>query len=349
MKISNLRVGYWPLSENLLAPGDRRRAIYWAKNRGHRIVTNLKDDFDVLIATENANFNSKEVLECKKPIIFDLIDSYLSPNFFIEDLTRGIVKNISRQVTGPIRRFSENVKFFCKFSNAVICSSVEQSNIIKNNNDNVHIILDSHSEIPFINFNFHQSEQDVNILWEGQPATISSISEISSTLNNLSKDYNLLINFVTDKDYFLLLNKFGKRSTTKLLGKKLRDLPYKLTPWSLKNLVNVALKSNLSMIPIQQSIPMLRYKPENRMLIMWRLGVPCLTSAIPSYIRTSNGAGVDAVCHNPLDWWTKSLLLLNDRDYSMNHVKLGQEYLKNYHSDEILLEKWDRVVESVLK
>ena len=50
--MKTLRIGYVPNSKKLDAPGDRRRIVFWAKARGHEIVTNLDDKFDVLVLSE---------------------------------------------------------------------------------------------------------------------------------------------------------------------------------------------------------------------------------------------------------------------------------------------------------
>lgn len=53
-----LKIGYWPLSESLLAAGDRRRLVFWANARGHEIVRDLNQNVDVIVASENSDFNS---------------------------------------------------------------------------------------------------------------------------------------------------------------------------------------------------------------------------------------------------------------------------------------------------
>mgnify|MGYP007014893013 CR=1 FL=1 len=53
-----LKVGYWPLSQSLNSAGDRRRLKYWADARGHSVVTNLSQKVDILVASENSDFNS---------------------------------------------------------------------------------------------------------------------------------------------------------------------------------------------------------------------------------------------------------------------------------------------------
>ena len=102
------------------------------------------------------------------------------------------------------------------------------------------------------------------------------------------------------------------------------------------------------MIPIDLTIPMQKLKPENRLLIMWRLGIPCLTSPSPSYMRVARKAGVTAFCLTPEIWLENFNRLLSDPVFAREEVLRGQAYLYEYHNREGLLVKWDQVFESVV-
>ena len=102
------------------------------------------------------------------------------------------------------------------------------------------------------------------------------------------------------------------------------------------------------MIPIDLSIPMQKLKPENRLLIMWRLGLPCLTSPSPAYTRVAHQAGVNAICDNLQDWFENFNQLLNDPVFALNEIIAGQNYLRDNHNRTILLNKWDLAIESVM-
>ena len=347
-----LKIGYWPLSEDLKSAGDRRRVVFWAKARGHEIVTDLRQNVDVIIASEKSDFNSPAFANPKTPIIFDLIDAYLSPLNSYDDLARGIAKRLSGQISGGVKPFSHHVKDFCLSVAAVICSSVEQEKVIRPYNLNTHIILDSHDEIPFIDakLNKPKSGSEIRILSEGQPATIRGVQEISSTLTQLTRTNSLHFDFVTDESYFEFLDKYIKRRTLTLLKKDLGEIfpRVSITPWTLTNLADTARRSSIAMIPSNLSVPMQLLKPENRLLIMWRLGLPCLTSSSPAYIRVTNQAGVNGACKDPETWQLNFNRLLNDSSFAYNEIVRGQNYLSENHSHRILLEKWDRAIESVM-
>jgi hypothetical protein len=350
--MTKLKIGYWPLTETLKSAGDRRRLVFWAKARGHSIVTDLTQKVDVIIASENADFNSNYFRNEKIPVIFDLVDAYLSPLSSRDDLARGIAKKLSGQISGTIKPYSHHVEDFCRNATLVICSSIEQELLIKSLNTKTSIILDSHEEIPFISpLDYGTKRSDkLQILWEGQPATISGVGQIASSLDVLSNAYEMQFNFVTDYKYYKLLNRYFERNTLDILKKNLPNIS-KLTriiPWSPENLASYARSSNAAIIPIDLSVPMQALKPENRLLIMWRLGLPCLTSPSPAYVRVANKAGVNAVCENLSDWSKNFSQLLEDKEYAKNEVLKGQEYLHENHNGKILLKKWDMVFESVL-
>jgi hypothetical protein len=350
--MKKLRIGYVPLSKTLDSPGDRRRIVFWATARGHTLVTDLSERVDAIVASEKADFNAPVFSNSRAPIIFDLIDAYLSPTNPIEDMARGVAKNLTGQISGIPLPFSRQLSNFCSRAALVVCSTIEQESVINLYNKNTRVILDSHDEIPFIVATDprNKTSNRHRVLWEGQPATLAGVGQISSVLATLSKSNALDFDFVTDLKYFKLLNKFFQADTSKLLEQNLSEIYnfVNLIPWSIDNLVNHANRSTIAMIPINLNIPMQFLKPENRLLIMWRLGLPCLTSASPAYIRVASKAGVSAVCANTSEWTANFSRVLGDDEFAMDEVIKGQEYLRENHNRDILLQKWDSVFESVL-
>jgi hypothetical protein len=347
-----LKVGYWPLSPDLSAPGDRRRIAFWAASRGHEIVLDASKKVDVVIVSEKSDFNSSLFSTKKTPIIFDLIDAYMSPLNNFEDFGRGLAKKSTGQISGQIKPFSSHVKDFCIKASAVICSSEEQEVIISKYNTNTHVILDSHEEFPIIEFSHRDrsTHSKSRIFWEGQPATIRGVKQIYPILSRLNETHPLILDFVTDRKYFQFLGRYFQRETEFLIQRDLKDLigNASLTNWSVNNVCESALKSDVAMIPINLSIPMQRLKPENRLLIMWRLGLPCLTSASPAYIRVANKANVASACVHPTDWLENFRRLLEDRSFARDEVLRGQSYIRDNHNKTLLLKKWDLAIESVL-
>ena len=234
----------------------------------------------------------------------------------------------------------------------MICSSIEQEKVITPYNQNTHVILDSHDEIPVLK-PLHPNQmnsRELRILWEGQPATIRGVQQISSVLAQLSRSSNLHIDFVTDRNYYQFLGTHFERNTLTLLNRDLKEIHDKIRiiPWSPTNLVETAKNSTAAMIPIDLSVPMQRLKPENRLLIMWRLGLPSLCSSSPAYIRVSDLAGTKSTCKNERDWHVKFSNLLSDPIFAYDEIVRGQNYLREFHSKSVLLSKWDLAFKSVM-
>ena len=350
--MKTLRIGYVPNSKKLDAPGDRRRIVFWAKARGHEIVTNLDDKFDVLVLSERSDLGFFVNRKIKAPIIFDLVDGYLARESLAKDWFRGTSKVVTRQLSGLPRPFTQFVQDMCITASAVICSSPEQSELISKHSKNVHVILDSHDEIPWLEFqgNGDKFKTNRNLLWEGLPVTLGGIKNLSQPLIHENREYGTGIKFVTDQEYYRLLGQYFPASTGKLLSNLLGPMSRdtELISWNVENLVSSAKLSRAAIIPVMLSNKLQYFKPENRLLIMWKLALPTIVSATPSYRRVSNISGSDIVSKDNSEWAEK-LTLLHNQDYAEDLVRRGQDYLKTNHTKEILLLKWDNAFESVLQ
>lgn len=345
-----LRVGYQPLSPDLTQPGDRRRVVFWAKQRGHKIITDLNEPVDVILLSERADLGAFSRKRSEVPVILDLVDGYLSKEEVLKDWFRGTSKVLVGQLSGRPKPFTKFVENLCSNVAAVICSSPEQRETIKPFSKNIHVILDSHEELPLIPFGNQGHDSNYRVLWEGMPATIGGLKQIESALSATYSTINFNLDFVTNTRYFRLLGKFFEGETSSLLKQNLGQMHQKssIIPWSVENLISTAKSSDVAIIPINLSIPLQYLKPENRLLIMWRLGIPCLTSASPAYIRVASQAGSDTICHSVEEWQTKLTWLLQDAESAEATVQSGQAYIKEFHNGDLILEKWDKAIASVL-
>lgn len=350
--MKKIRIGYVPISHDLSSPGDRRRVAFWAKSRGHQIVLDLNEPFDVLLLSERSNLSAYGKVAGGRPIVFDLVDGYLASESLLHDWLRGTSKVAAGQLSGTPKPFTKFVQNLCSQTSAVICSSPEQRQMILPFSNNVHVILDSHEEIPLLPFARPKlnSKQTPHILWEGMPATLGGVGEIRGALATLQERHGIHLDFVTDPTYHRLLGKFFSTNTSSLLRRRLQDVyaVSEIIPWSQSNLVDAAQRSSVAIIPIQLQNKLQYMKPENRLLIMWRLGLPCLTSSSPAYKRVALSAGTDTLCETPKQWESQLSRILEDHEFAKDVVAKGQAYLAENHNSEILLSKWDRAFQSVL-
>jgi hypothetical protein len=348
--MKKLRIGYFGYSSDFSHPADRRRIVFWAKDRGHQLLANESNNVDLIVLSERADLRFLEKYDVNIPIVFDLIDAYFIHDKFKNDLLRGTLKVTTKQISGLPNRFSSMVKNLAYNVSGVICSSNEQKEIIQNKFSNVHVILDSHDELPLLKFRDKLTNNLPGILWEGMAATIPALKQLKQPLSLSQRNEKLRVNVVTDMEYFRLLGKYFPASSEALLQKVLGSVSrqVKLTPWTIPNLVKKASESHLSVLPVNMHSQLHALKPENRLLIMWRLGLPCLTSATPSYLRVARETGLNYICINQTEWLEKMDEVLADESLAEHIVYSGQKYLEANHNRDFLLTKWDTAIGSVL-
>jgi hypothetical protein len=57
---------------------------------------------------------------------------------------------------------------------------------------------------------------------------------------------------------------------------------------------------------------------------------------------------LDGICSSSDDWAEKILQMLEMPEIRIASVERGQQYIRDTHSEALLLERWDNLLESVL-
>lgn len=340
--MKRLKIGIFPFSSSLNHPADRRRLVFWAKARNHELVIGEYRNVDLIFISERSDF--LELSRIKgPPRVFDLIDGYLSPQQLPIDFMRGALKCVVGQHRTYPRTYTSIVKEACKHVDLVICSSPEQRKKILHYNSNVHTILDNHSEFPLMKFR-RQSQHLPALFWEGTTYTLRGLEKLLKMVNLQA----LPINIVTDLQHSRILGKYMKQDVHKRLSRRLPNYLLHLHAWSAETVISHAVNSDLAILPINSVDKLQLYKPENRLLIMFRLGLPCLTSDIQSYQRIEKLLNTKITCNSIADWSETINLFLKNSEIGEYQSSLGQKYILEHHTEEILLNKWDKAIESVV-
>lgn len=344
-----LTIGYSSQVPDLSHPADRRRLVHWANQRGHTITTNLNAKVDLYVLSGRANFGNVEELQKKAPVIIDLIDGYLVNEKASIDFFRGFGKIASRQISGRARRYSTILSEAISLSDATICATVEQQEPISKLTKNSHVILDFHEEFPFLPFKDSSFSQK-GLLWEGQAFTVDGLTQLEPLLINMSQNLGFGLSVVTDLKSPRYLGRYGTKNTLDRLGNLPNSLGDHLVvrPWSVSNVIEEASKSCISILPLKPSNPLNTLKPENRLLIMWRLGLPCITTPTFAYNRVMKEAEVPGICSTFEEWQTKIHELAFDVGARREMVEKGQSYIRQNHELNKTLHRWDEAIGSVL-
>ena len=347
-----MKIGIIPNSEDFSRPSDRRKFVRYCEIRKLKFEkAQFTKEYDILYLSGKTditrwqnykNFNNFY----NTKIIFDASDPYLSDSK-ISNVIRSIYYFLSRKTKYYSLSYSHQFKKMLRVSDVIVCSSVEQKEQISSYNKNIEIIRDYFDDdikyqIPFKDIG---NKKTLNIFWEGQSHANKSIFIYLRKITEQVKDYDINLHIVTDKKYCYLGGQYFCVKTIDYLKKifKESDVIIKFYDWNIDNLILAANKCDIGLIPIPNDKRM-QLKPENKLILMWMLGLPVLTSDTESYTRTMREISEEWECKNLSDWNIKiSKFLKSDilqKTYKKNVNKFSDE---NYTSD-ILTKKWDSII-----
>jgi len=343
------KIGLVPLSDNLNSPGDRRRfaAVLKNKNLPYKIISEDKkiNSHKIVFLTQKADI-SRWVDEKYSFIIYDLTDSYLAiPKTNIKGWLRGFAKYIFGQHKKFYLSYWKLLEKMCRRADLIICSTLEQKKIIQKYNKNVFIILDlkDNSVKKYKKTNYKISQNKINIVWEGLPQNVYLLKNISKVLDNLSFKYKIVLNIITDKTYKSFLNLFYNVNTFEQLKKIFKKTKFKLYQWNLNNYFKIIINSDLAVIPTDLKDKFIAGKPENKLLLFWRLRLPVITSASSAYKRTMKSAKLNNYCYNDKEWHNNIENLILNFKNRKDVAKKGFFYTKKQENKKIFNE-WEKIL-----
>jgi glycosyltransferase involved in cell wall biosynthesis len=350
MDMKDLRIGYVPYSMNLEGPGDRRRFCFYTKKRNIQFeVASPDKDYDLLYVTSLADLSFWATYDKgNAKIVFEVIDSYLSVNKSDwKGQLRGLAKFVTRQSRYLQLDYRKAIQAMCQRADAVVCSTEEQKKDISEFCKNVHIILDVHSSVASHVKTDYSAGDVFNFVWEGLPFNVSSsFNEIREVLEYLQSKYKIALHLVTDLEYGKYMNKYGKQRTAEL-AKKIFPNTY-IYEWNEQMCSTIITACDLALIPLPLDDTFLAGKPENKLLLLWRMGMPTVVSATPAYKRAMERSGLQMACRTQQDWQETLERYILDEAARREAGQNGKNFAESNYSEERILKLWDNLFESVL-
>lgn len=347
MDQSSPRIGYVPYSATLEKPGDRRRFVAYAHARNLTFeLACPKQRYDLVVLTEVADISVWRDYPHGK-VVYDLIDSYLAiPRSNVKQWLRGAVW----YAIGRHRRLRldhwATIQDMCRRADAVVCATEEQQGDIQRYCPNVHIVLDVHSSVVHKVKEDYRCGEPFNLVWEGLPSNITQLKEIRDVLRDINKRRSLVLNIVTDPDQPRLLGRLGRVQSLDLARSVFDSV--RLHPWEEATCSEFIRKCDLAVIPIDLSDPFVTGKPENKLLLLWRMGMPVVTSATPAYQRAMRDAGLEGLaCRDQREWLVALERLIGDESLRREAALRGRELAKTRFGKEVMLARWDAVFSSL--
>jgi hypothetical protein len=345
-----VRVGYVPCSHSLAAPGDRRRFCYYAAKRNLRFeIAHPGQAYDVVVLTQAADISQwSRYPRARGKVIFDFVDSYLAiPGHDPKALLRGLAKFAAGQNRRLLLNYKRGLEAMCRRADAVVCSTESQSEQILPLCPNVHLILDFHMSVARAFKSDYSAEEVFHFVWEGQPGNLRHLLEIKSALRDFGRTRRFRIHAITDLKYGRFLGgRWIRRST---VAEARRISPHiDLYAWNERTFSAIARSCDLALLPIPLDDPLAAGKPENRLLLFWRMGIPALASATAAHVAAMYESGVSMACTTRQQWLEALHYYASNEPARRQAGQRGLAFAAERHSEAQTLALWDRTLESVL-
>ena len=117
--------------------------------------------------------------------------------------------------------------------------------------------------------------------------------------------------------------------------------------WNSLLASNIITACDLAIIPLPLDDPFIAGKPENELLLFWRMGMPTVVSVTPAYERVIEQSGLQMVCKTQHEWEEKLETLIISKQAREDAGKHGLSFVNDNYNDQKILEQWDNVFESV--
>lgn len=361
MDYSRLRIGYVPLGKRYLHPFDLRNFVYFAKKRGIPFeIFSPEKKYDAVVLAPNADVTVWSSCPYGGPkIIFQFVDSYLAAAFSLKNTLRGLAKYLAGEHRILRLDYSRSVIDMCSRADAVVCATEEQRDYIGKFCPKTHIVLEFNHGLSLETKKDYSIGSVVNLVWEGRPENTLSLGLIKEALVDLNEKYALALHVITDLSYKKFMGKTGSVSIQKLLKKMFgatcrsntvggrRSLVY-LYQWNPSLMSRIVTGCDIAVLPLNSRDSLMWGKPENRLVLFWRMAMPVVVSATPAYRRAMERAGLDHYCENKNEWEAKLENMILDVEARKRSGLLGKKAADDLYSEEKYLRKWDEVLSSVL-
>lgn len=346
-----LSVGYAPYTQDYSAPGDRRRFCYYAEKRGISYETaDPARTYDLLVVSPGADITQWcRYGKGKTRVIYQTIDAYLSTNIWeLKSAIRGTAKYVLGHHRHLEMDYRTAIKKMCLRADAVICSTEEQRLDVLPFCDNVHIILDFHTKA------IRQTKQDYslggtfNLAWEGLGENVVMLGVIREALQEVSRLCPVSVHCVTDLTYRKMNGPVRPSQTRDLARRTLAGIRSYLYEWNEEMFAAICTSCDAAVVPVPLEVPLFRGKPENKLVLFWKMGLPTVVSASPANMRAMEICGQDLSCVTSADWVDRLTRLATSESERRRVGQEGRQFAEERYGEANMLKQWDSVFESVL-
>ena len=347
-----MKIGILPASNDFSHPADRRRIGAALGHLGyHYELAEFDKAYDIVFLTLSADldlwkkYKDKEQSLGNSPkIIFDFCDNIIAGTL-INDCLRGFMYFISGKTKRFYFRYSSLIKEIIRTADVVVVGSEEQRQSIRDLTERIVVIHDHFgAEVGSKKLTLEsRDENSPRLLWEGLSHGNIKIwkgvrgvcEEILPGLRGLS------LTFITDEVCCRFGGRWCCRPTVQRLGSIFRNsrVNVNFVKWTRESVQAEAQVADVGVIWIPQD-PVMRMKPENKLLYMWSIGIPVVVSDTPAYRRVMKDCGLLEFCGTDDEFPNSLMKLLSSEARRQEYMRKANVYLKKVFGDDYFSQKW---------
>jgi hypothetical protein len=346
MRLADARIGWSSYSADFSAPGDRRRFAVYARERGLEYEqARIDRPYDLVLITHHSDLptwiDRKRREGDRLKLVFELIDSYLSEPSTLRRILKGPLRFATGVDSSISFDFTKTLTEACSVADAVICATPEQQQAVLPFNRSAFISFDWFDDEIGEPKAEYQAGPKLNLVWEGQSSTVRHLHLIRDVLSGFAGRVQLHV--VSDPLVPRALGRFRFP-----IHRALEGLSYEFRPWRRDTFAQDVKAADVAVIPIDPHDAFALGKPENKLIMFWKMGMPVLVSSTPAYDRAMSGAGLDLTCRNESDWRTKLQGLLDASAGERREIgRSGRRYAEQDYSIGQFMKPFDDAFASV--
>ncbi len=344
-------IGVVPNSPDFNHPADRRRYLFYFNDRKINYESARFDvKYEMLYVSIGGDLELWSQYKRKGPgkltkVIFDLSDFYFDVSRF-ENFLRSSFHFLSGRTSKFRLSYAGTLIRMIDNSDVVLCGSEEQKKCLDVMHKNVVVMRDYFEDDLKVKKSDYalSNKNEINVLWEGLSHGNEKIFQMLREILSKVKGFKVNLHLVSDPSMCRLGGKLVCRSTPSVIANIFSDTDIRtyFYSWCTATFSAIAASCDFALIPIPDDAVM-RNKPENKLLLLWTIGLPVITTDTPAYKRVMNSSGILASCAKLDDWGKVIEDLALSIDKRKDHMKNANKYLVQHCSKISIENVWDKV------
>lgn len=343
-----MKIGYAPYDHTLEAPGDRKRFVAWARDRGaaFEVVDAPRPGIDVAVVCTVADLTRWRRAPRDMKVVYDVTDDYLAlPDGSVKNRARGVVKYLSGELSRPTLGYRRLIADMCRRADVVVCTSEDQRrHVLDLGHTDVRIILDCYDADSVAVKTDYGRNGPPTLAWEGLPFNIETLALLRDPIAALPPALRPTLHIATQPVFHPHARRFGRRSAQTVAERSLPGVPIVLHAWDRGTMPSIMAACDVAVIPLPLDDAFARSKSAQKLVGFWAMGMPVVASSTPAYAEAMRAAGLDLACTTASEWTHALGTLLSEEAARRDAGSAGQAFVHAQASREIMLARWDAIL-----